>query len=248
MNRILNQKNLIIGLVLLVASHSCSKEKEGTTFEAVGDVYYINKIIDNEKVTALSFYAYGNKAITSAIVSLPDGGSVRLDESLESSFTVFSEPVENDFNPNYQEEGNYIFDLESNDGDKLQSSDLLEIENLEIPVITEIRYEEIDFSYDVEWNQIDNADAYLFKMLDHEGEIVFTGNLMESGERAFTLIQNDMGTWEKEVVLGNIYTLQLFAFIYDAEAEATATGTANSPMFNLQEISICETDFVWDEE
>lgn len=248
MNKIFNHKNSLIGLVLLFGVISCTKEEEGTPFEAVGDVYYVNKIIENEKVTALAFYAFGNKAITSAIVSLPGGGTISLDESLGSLFTVFNEPGESDFSVNYPAEGNYLFDLISSDGDKLQSSDLLKIENLDIPEITEIRYENIDFSYDIEWESVENADAYLLKMLDSEGTIVFTSNTIESGLSSSTLIENDIGIWEKEVVLGNIYTLQLFAFIYDAEADATEAGTATSQMFNLQEISIRETDFIWDEE
>jgi hypothetical protein len=121
------------------------------------------------------------------------------------------------------------------------------IEDLEIPEITEIRYESNDFSYDVEWNSIDNANAYLLKMFDYEGEIVFTSNLIDNHENAYTLINGDLGEWETETIIGNTYILKLFAFIYDAEADPATTGTAASPMFNIQEVSVYETDFIWDE-
>lgn len=247
MNRVFSFSNLFIGLFLVFGTFSCTDEEEDTLFEAVGDAYYFNKIVDNEKVTALASYAYGNKAIIDAVVSLPDGGTAILDGSLENSYTVFDELNENDFDTVYPEEGTYLFELVSKDEDNLQSSDVLLIEDLEIPEITEIRYESNDFSYDVEWNSIDNADAYLLKMFDSEDQIVFTSNLIDSGESAYTLINGELGAWETEIVIGNTYTVQLFAFIYDGEADPATTGTATSPMFNIQEMSVYETDFIWNE-
>lgn len=245
MNRIFSSSFLLTSLGLLIGTMSCSKSEEGTPFEAVGDVYYVNKIIENKKTTALAFYAYGNKAINSAMVSLPNSGTVSLDESKENSFTVYHEPIDNDFSINYPAAGNYIFNLESKEGDKLQITDLLKIENLEIPEITEIRYENADFSYDVKWENISKADSYLLIMLDSERAIVFTSNSIEKGNVAYTLIQNDLGTWEKEVVLGESYTLKLFAFKYEPGADDSSTTTSKT--FNVQEISVGEISFIWDE-
>jgi hypothetical protein len=117
MGRVFYFSNLFIGLFLVFGIFSCTEDDEDTLFEAVGDVYYFNKIVDNEKVTALAFYAYGNKAIISAVVSLPGGGTTSLDGSLENSYTVFDELDENDFAPVYPEEGTYLFDLVSKDED-----------------------------------------------------------------------------------------------------------------------------------
>jgi len=247
MNRIISYISLLSGIFLMFGIFSCTKENEETLFEAVGDVYYFSKIVENKKVTALAFYAYGNKAIISAMVSLPNDEELSLEGSLENSFTVFNEPNESDFSNDYPEEGIYTFDLLSKDEDNLQSSDELKIENLEIPEITEIRYESNDFSYDVEWNSDDLVDAYLIKMLDSEGEIIFTSNLLDTGESSYILIYGDAGAWETEIVIGSTYTIQLFAFIYDAEADPADFGTATSPMFNLQEMSICDVNFIWDE-
>ena len=61
MSKILNYRIYLIGLVLLIGMVSCSKKKEGILFEAVGDVYYVNKMFEGEKRTALAYYAFGSK-------------------------------------------------------------------------------------------------------------------------------------------------------------------------------------------
>jgi len=236
-------------LIFILSFLSCTRDEEKTPFEAVGDVYYLNKMANNKKVSALSFYAYANKAMTTAVVSLANGGSITLSDQKENSFVRFKEPAENDFGTNIPMEGHYNFDLESKDGDRLTSTDVLKRENLGFPEILKITYEDVDYSYDVEWSEVNAADEYFIKLLDKNASIVFTSATIEKGSTAFTLIQDELGTWEKEIVVGSNYLLQVFAVAYDGDADATATvGSISSPPFNMQEISFSETEFIWDEQ
>lgn len=233
--------NSLIAIILMFGIISCSEDEEPTPFIAVGDVYYMNKEIDGKKQTAIVYYAFGDKAIASATATSPSGASVSLDESKNSSFTVFNEPKNEDFNENYPEDGTYIFEIVSNEGNQLQSSDLLQIKNLEIPEITEIRYEDLDSSYEIEWNLVNKANGYLIKLFDELGELVFTSDELGSGASSFTLIQDYEGTWEKDIVFGNTYTVLLHAFVYDSDANG------NNNLYNIEEVSLTDEDFVWDE-
>ena len=68
---------IIIVLSAVPAIISCNKDGD-EAFEVLSDVYYINQIIDNEVQTGVAYYAFGNKAITSATATLPGGGTVCL--------------------------------------------------------------------------------------------------------------------------------------------------------------------------
>jgi hypothetical protein len=247
MNRKQNRNlfSLLFGLLLITTA--CSKTGETEEFVVVGDVYYVSKKVDDKKVTALVFYAFGNKSIREAVVTDPNQQTFLLDKSIENGFTVFKEPGENDYAETYQTQGAYLFELESSDKDKVQKTDELKKIDLAIPEITEIRFETLDNSYDVTWNEVPNAMAFKLNMFDENGTIVFTSDVFGSGQKSFTLMENELGTWTQGIAFGDKYTVQVQAINYDEDAVNTEFDNELAQQFNIQEISIGEATFVWDE-
>ena len=247
MNRIQNRNLFFLLFGLFLIATACSKTAETLEFEVVGDVYYVSKKVDDKKVTALVFYAFGNKSIREAVVTDPNQQTFVLDKSIESGFTVYKEPVESDYAETYQTQGAYLFELESSEKDKVQKIDELKKINLAIPEITEIRFESLDNSYDVTWNEIPNADAFKINLFTENGTIVFTSDVFASGQKSFTLMENELGTWKQGIAFGDKYTVQVQAINYDEDAVNTEFENELAQQFNIQEISMGEATFIWDE-
>lgn len=237
---------LIALALMLVFLSSCREEENTAPFEAIGDVYYINKLENNQKVTARAFYAYGNKAIPEATVTSPTQEIFELDKSKENAYTVFNEPAETDFTTDYPEEGTYVFNLESSDNDKMELSDELTKVDLDIPEIAGITFEATDESYDIEWNDVQNAQDYMVELYDSNENLVYTSEIIGGGSTALTLIPGYNGTWESDIVIGETYTIYLYAYVYDADAVNSGLLDLNSTGFNIQELSIGKTVFTWD--
>lgn len=234
-----------ISIVLILGA--CSKEKQNP-FEAAADVYYLSKVRGDSIVVGLVYYAFGNQPMTSGEVSTPDGKKVQLNKSIENGYTIFYEPYEDDFDTIYPPEGTYVFDLKSANGDKLQIDDALKKSGLVIPHINSIVYEALDESYDISWNFDINADAYKMYLYDETREIVFVSNFIDNGSGIFTLIENDMGTWEKQVNYGDKYIIQLQALNYVENVISGDLDNQTAQKFNLQEIAVAEKSFYWNRE
>jgi hypothetical protein len=237
---------LITLTAFMVLLGSCREEENEIPFEAVGDVYYISKLESNQKVTARAFYAYGNKAIVEATVTAPSQEAFELDKSKENAYTVFNEPAGTDFTPDYPVEGTYIFNLKSSDNDKMELSDKLTRLDLEIPEIVNIAFEALDESYDIEWNDVEDAQDYLVELYDSNENLVFTSDFVVGGSNALTLIPGFNGTWNSDIVVGETYTIYLYAYVYDDDAIVSGLIDLNSTGFNIQELSIGKTVFTWD--
>jgi len=248
MIQMIRSLTIFAGIFVLLGVVSCREEENETPFEAVGDVYYVSKLEENQKVTARAFYAYGNKAIVEAIAISPSEETFLLDKSKENSYTVFKEPNEADFAPNYPDEGIYTFNLESNENDKMELTDKLVKVDLKIPEFTGITYEALDESYDLDWKSIDNVQDYLVELYDSNDNLVFISELFGAGLSSFTFIPNDNGTWEKDIVPGETYSVFLYAYTYDEDVITSGLVEQNSTAFNIGEISIGLFSFTWDKQ
>ncbi|MCA1759807.1 MAG: hypothetical protein LC658_08560, partial [Bacteroidales bacterium] len=153
-----HQINTAFFLLLIFSSFftACNKENQETAFEVFADAYTVKKLVDDEPKTAIAFYAYGNKNIASAKVTLPEGegSSVQLAASDGSSYTFYKEPENEDLKTEWPAEGMFVFDVESTNGEIVQETDLLEIINLEIPEIVSTSFNTNTLTLTVKWEAV----------------------------------------------------------------------------------------------
>ncbi|MGM0622022.1 MAG: hypothetical protein ACQETJ_13305, partial [Bacteroidota bacterium] len=115
---------------------ACNDDDETLEFEVYADAFVMKKEIDGEVKHGISYFAYGNKSISSATVTPPSGEPFELVVSEESAFTFLKETSEEEFASSLPQNGSYLFDVESKDGETVQVTEVVENGTLEIPVIT----------------------------------------------------------------------------------------------------------------
>ena len=219
---------------------ACNKDEEEEAFAVSGEAFYINRITDGELKTAVAFYAYANKVISSAAVVHPNGNETELENSSNLGQTWFKEPDLSTYTSEYPADGTYLFEVTSKDGVTLEPVDLLEIDSVGIPDITSTEYNDERFSYQLEWEEAENADAFLVKVLNEDEDIIFSGYLMDKTVTTYELTQSK-GYWDNVPVTDETYVFQVYA--YSFEEGASEANYIN----NIQEVSIAQKEIVWGE-
>ena len=230
---------IIVLLGIIIGFFACDDDDNTAAFEIIGDVYTIKKLEDNDVIFAKAYFAFGNQPMSLAQVTTPEGEEIML-EPLPGNDNVYSkEPGMNDFTDEIPETGNYTFDV-INEDIPHQAVDLLEFDFLDIPVIDTTYWNEATQTMSVEWDQLEDAESYLVKLSDLDGNIVYVGQLLASVNVKFE-IDLSTGSWFSFAEPGTAYNVELHAFMYEA-------GSGNDDyMYNIQEISIGVKELIWGE-
>lgn len=236
-------RNFFYAIILLAAPlmmTSCNDD-EPEAFEALADVYYISQMSDGELQYGTYYYAYGNGPINSVTVTLPGGDEVELDESFNTGTTWANEPDSADFSSDLPEEGNFLFNVVSENGESLQVTEMLEVDSLAIPAFTKTEYGDNTFGYSLEWNDVEGADAYLVRIIDEDGEIIYNSYTINGDVNEYEMLQETTGYWDESPSANETYTFQILAYSFDDDADAS------NYVYNIQQISMGETTIVWGE-
>jgi hypothetical protein len=238
----LYQINTAILIFLIFSSFftACNKENPETEFEVFADAYTVKKLVDDEPKTAIAFYAYGNKNISEAKVTPPEGegSSVQLAASDGSGYTFYKEPEPEDFKSESPAEEIYVFDVESTSGEVVQETDLLEIVNPEIPEIVSTSFNTNTLTLTVKWEAITGADGTAVKLTDKQGNTIFISYGLSSTTTEFPL-GTESGTWTSSANLGDELILQVQAYVVEGDVNEELS------LYNIAGIAIGEKEIIW---
>ncbi|MGM0620461.1 MAG: hypothetical protein ACQETJ_05400, partial [Bacteroidota bacterium] len=134
--------------------------------------------------------------------------------------------------------GSYLFDVESKDGETVQVTEVVENGTLEIPVITGTTYHSEDATMTVEWEESENADGFVVRLLDDEGRVKFLSYALNPTVDEFN-INSGSGNWANQAYSGDELTLQLQAFTYESGVPQEEL------VYSIKEISVAETQVTW---
>lgn len=233
-------KILLMTFALPLFFWACNDDDEAAEFEVFADAFIVKKNIDDEMKHGISYFAYGNKSIASATVTPPAGESFDLEASEESVYTFLKETSNEDFTGGFPQEGSYLFDVESKDGETVQLTEVVENGTLEIPVIGGTTYHSQNGTMTVEWEASENADGYVVRLLNEEGRVVFLSYALNATAEEFN-INSSSGNWDSNANSGDNFTLQLQAFTYESGVPQ------EDLVYNIKEISVAETQVTWGE-
>jgi len=231
-------KILLMAFALPFVFWACNDDDDQLEFEVYADAFVMKKVIDNEVKHGVSYFAYGNKGISSATVTPPAGEPFELVVSEESTFTFLKETSEEEFVSSLPQNGSYLFDVESKDGETVQVTEVVENGTLEIPVITETTYHSEDATMTVEWEESENADGFVVRLLDDEGKVKFLSYALNPTVDEFN-INSSSGSWANQAYSGDELTLQLQAFTYESDVPQEEL------VYSIKEISVAENQVTW---
>lgn len=219
---------LFILFVLAAGLASCGEDTETAAFTGVGDVMVIKRKLQDETRYARSFAAYANHPMTSAVVSLPEGGTLTLESELGNKQTYYHEPSIGDFSVEVPELGLFEFTVVNEDIEHIFSENAA-FNDLDFVTIDTISVN--SGVVHIEWQLISEAGAYRVRMVDENNEQIFNGDLLGTNSKIYEFAPTQAET-------GKTYFVEVFAFSFEA-------GSGNDPVRNIEEISISANEIVW---
>lgn len=220
----------------------CQKE-ENDNFGVNTDVIFLHKVINNDTLTGVSYYVYGNQGMSEATVTLPnEGGTVELERHPGSSYTFYKDPADEDYvsEENFSV-GSYIFNVMSKNGESIEITDIQELDDLGFALLDSTDFDEVQKYYYFDWENVEGAQSYVAMLLDSEGETIFTSYpIDDSTPNYYISTHYDFGTWSAQPQNGETYTLRIQSYLYDSDA------TNSDYVYNIQEISIADYPLVWE--
>jgi hypothetical protein len=220
----------------------CQNE-DNDVFNVNADVVFLHKIIDNDTLTGVAYYAYGNQEISEVVVTLPEnGGTTNLEKNPNSSYTYYFEAPDEEYSDKENfPTGSYIFNVMSADGESLEITEVQEMDEIGFAKLDSSGFDDEQKLFYFEWEEVDNTQSYVALLLNSEGEVIFSGYPVDEESPFFYLSPHyDTGTWHSYPQTGENYTLRIQSYLYDADA------TNADYVYNIQEISIADYSLEWE--
>lgn len=238
MQKMKNYRNAVIFVLMALTFASCFKQTD-PKFEITGDIFVTKKLVNDVVQYAPSYFVYGTAGMTSATVTLPNGGATLNLDGTYGGITYSKEATISDFSENTPEEGSYLFEAVSTRNETLQTSDQFQLGNLDIPVIDSVKFMS-DGILRIGWNKATGADGYYIRILDAEGNIIFISYGVNNQTTYYDIDESgNTGKWEQNVSSGETCTAELNAFSYDSDATQSNGG------YNIQEVAVRQTQLTW---
>ena len=234
---------IVIAFLTSLIMVSCFSKDTQTELEVFTDAYVIKKMINDRPMYAVTFFAYGNQMMRSGTVTEigGSGGYLNLGLNPNSIFTLVHWPVESDFKPYPPSATEYKFNVTAESGITNESTDYLNINDIEIPVILKTVFSDNKKLIDVTWTSVARADGYVLKVAEENGNIIYATDGMIPTVTSYT-INLLTGNWTKPVESGNTYTIEVHAFAYEEDADDFYN------VYNVEELSIGEKSILWEYE
>lgn len=227
---------LVTGITLLA---SCNKNDSNQTFQVEPDVITMVKTVHDTVKYAPAFYVYANQNIKSAEVSAPDGSPIELSFYNSNVITYAKLPKEADYTETEPQSGEYAFSVKSVNGDVFTGSDILYPTGLEAPEISGISFNSSNSTMHVNWNTDLGANGYFVRLINNNGETVYTGYNVSADSTSYTIRSTDEG-WEQPPYSGTKYILQMNAIEYDADDNLTEY------YYHVNAIAFSEEEITWE--
>lgn len=187
-------------MIVLCLLTSCSSFLDVETNGIVyGDVF-IKVLADSSgSKYAAVYYAYGNRPIDSARVTLPGSGNQSLAlDSLELRYTFARFPKLADYQNEKPEKGDYRFSAIFSDETYGVSTDYLSEETIDPPVLSQYSFDRANQRLSLSWVCDENAQNTKISLISTTGEILYESDLLEKDQTSLTIGLTSLG-WYNEI-------------------------------------------------
>lgn len=221
------RRNLGTGALFILGIWGLSSCEDDTTtirFDAIGDTYVQKIKIDDKAKYGIQHYAYANMQISKATLTTPGNDEVTIElKKDEDDYRRFSKVTElEDFVSEMPVDGEYTYTIISNDQDTIQSTDMLLPEEIPAVQIEDFTYNQEEHSFNLSWNDIDEADLYLVKLMEERnGKVLFVSPKLIKSEFEFNT--TSIG-WLNGVTMENSKNYVLGVSAYKFENSKTQSG------------------------
>lgn len=235
MNRVQKLGKIAILAFAIVGFVACNTNDGEVSFEVVGDVFVIKKMDADDIVYGSSYYAYGNKAMTEAIVTNDNNEEIELGQIEESPYTY---GLKEEFSLELPEGGSFKFEVVQ-EGISYEDVDELLFEDIDLPLIADAKVE--NQILEIEWEAGLNDEYHTIRILNEDDELIYVSDLLASQvEELLVDPSKESENWATGYPnVGDTYTMELHGVLFEENANNS------NYLYNLQEIAISKTEIEW---
>lgn len=225
---------LVFVVIVAFFIHSCKQEDIPKT--AQGDVFVKSVQKGDSILYGVCYYAYSWDKMLKATV-YRDGEDTKMNlDSMLGRYTFFHIPDSVGFKPTKPVRATYIFNVDFDNGDQVETTDILDSTCLKPVVITKFDFDKETDKLVIEWDATALADQYFVVLENEKREIVYqSGGL--NAVQTYLWIYSSSNGWStnKQPGGGEKYKASIFAYQYEPVL---------SSFMLLQSISIAESNYV----
>jgi hypothetical protein len=212
------KSKLTLGLVFLFSVsfffYSCKEEE--TPLTAYGDVLIKSVQSDDSVLYGIYYFAYSWEKMTKATV-YREGENTKITlDSIEGRYTYTHIPDSSEFVTSKPHRANYIFNVEFDNGEQYEASDILDSTALTPPVIKECYFDQEDGRLVIDWEANTLADLYFVVLERDNKEIVFQSEALSVSKTVLWISSSSYG-WltNKQPEGGEKYRVIISAYQYE---------------------------------
>ncbi|PKQ62292.1 hypothetical protein BZG02_13340 [Labilibaculum filiforme] len=228
----------LLALSLLAIVSACdTNDFEDPEFYGIGDVFVRCIKVGEETHYSPIFYASANEYLSEVSVESPVAGlpNYELSDYFEgkSVFRLLPEP--STYTSTNIANGIYKFTLTSAKQERLTIQDKLLDSRIEPIVISDFTYTKAGHTFDISWNQLENADTYVVKLMtEKDGKVLYISDRITTTKYQFN---DNSKNWTYGVQLNAGTTYWIGVFGYEFESASTSNGSnINSETVEFKEI------------
>lgn len=214
--------------------HSCKQEDVPKT--AQGDVFVKSVQKGDSIVYGVCYYAYSWDKMSKATV-YRDGADTKMNlDSMLGRYTFFRVPDSLEFKPTKPVRAKYIFNVDFDNGDQVETADILDSTCLKPVVIKKFDFDTETDKLIIEWEATALVDQYFVVLENEKRETVYQSGGLNAAQ-TYLWIYSSTNGWStnEQPVGGEKYKASIFAYQYEPVL---------SSFMLLQSISIAESNYV----
>ncbi len=229
----MNSIKIIFIAILSLLIFSCNKEDDQAT--GIGDAVIITKKSGANDVYGLSIYAYTYSSFKSvaALSTAEDGKTYTLksNQGFKTNFIYDTPDAEYTTTKPLASTFDFTAIFENGVSDEFQ--DVLSSKVLATPIIDTCQYNSTKHLLRLTWKPVTDVESYAINIID--GSSLLFGSVEIPATINEVSISTKVSGWQSTPVPGKTYKVKLYGYLYEAEKNT----------YNLQSVSIAETDVVW---
>lgn len=177
----MNLKLIVFIAFSVFVGTSCSDYLDNEELSKVkGDVFIRAYKKGDTIVYNRLYYAYSNYEMESVIVTGEDN-DINIDlDTIFYKFTYAYIPSRETYTTDQPESGNYLFEVQFEDGTTEMTEDYLEPAYVVPAEYIEIQWDTTSNKLNIEWDKVDNADCYRVVLKNSDEEIVFDSDIINN--------------------------------------------------------------------
>jgi hypothetical protein len=216
-----------------VIFNSCKEEDAPLT--AYGDVIIKSVKSGNNVLYGVCYYAYSWEKMTKATVYREGENTITKLDSVGGRYTFTFIPDTSNFLTSKPHRANYIFNVEFDNGEQYETSDILDSTALTPPVVKECYFDKNEERIVVDWEANALADLYIVVLERDDNEIVFQSEALNVTQSYLWIYSNSYG-WasNKQPQGGEKFKVIISAYQYEPVPSA----------FDLQSVSSATSEFM----